>query len=200
MRFDLRTSFPLLTTKRVFWRGLMEELLWFVAGDTNANHLADKVPYAEPVVIASRDVSLRCRLIQFSFGGYAFSERSHLGRQRIARVSRLAGADVRPRESMIWLKTGGALGKVANVEVSIGRLILLLRLCLPVPGVARKATWDPSTASSGATLALHTPTCTPVRVRRRFEPTFVGGLIHTGSVLQTPPLCLLSTRLHRPGR
>merc|ERR1719183_2227938 len=42
MRFDLRTSFPLLTTKRVFWRGVFEELLWFVRGDTNAKHLSDK--------------------------------------------------------------------------------------------------------------------------------------------------------------
>jgi dihydrofolate reductase/thymidylate synthase len=42
MRFDLRTSFPLLTTKRVFFRGLLEELLWFIKGDTNANHLSDK--------------------------------------------------------------------------------------------------------------------------------------------------------------
>lgn len=42
MRFDLRKSFPLLTTKRVFWRGVMEELLWFVKGDTNANHLSDR--------------------------------------------------------------------------------------------------------------------------------------------------------------
>lgn len=42
MRFDLRTSFPLLTTKRVFWRGVFEELLWFVRGDTNAKHLSEK--------------------------------------------------------------------------------------------------------------------------------------------------------------
>jgi dihydrofolate reductase/thymidylate synthase len=42
MRFDLRTTFPLLTTKRVFWRGVMEELLWFIKGDTNAKHLSDK--------------------------------------------------------------------------------------------------------------------------------------------------------------
>lgn len=28
MRFSLRESFPLLTTKRVFWRGVAEELLW----------------------------------------------------------------------------------------------------------------------------------------------------------------------------
>eukprot|EP00929_Paragymnodinium_shiwhaense_P013438 TRINITY_DN121291_c0_g1_i1.p1 TRINITY_DN121291_c0_g1~~TRINITY_DN121291_c0_g1_i1.p1 ORF type:complete len:517 (+),score=120.79 TRINITY_DN121291_c0_g1_i1:52-1602(+) len=41
-RYDLRKSFPLLTTKRVFWRGVVEELLWFVRGDTNAKHLSEK--------------------------------------------------------------------------------------------------------------------------------------------------------------
>lgn len=42
MRFDLRESFPLLTTKRVFWRGVVEELLWFIKGSTNANELSEK--------------------------------------------------------------------------------------------------------------------------------------------------------------
>merc|ERR1712083_1158792 len=42
MRFSLQKTFPLLTTKRVFWRGVMEELLWFVKGDTNAKNLSDK--------------------------------------------------------------------------------------------------------------------------------------------------------------
>lgn len=42
MRYDLEESFPLLTTKDVFWRGVAEELLWFVKGDTNAKHLSDK--------------------------------------------------------------------------------------------------------------------------------------------------------------
>jgi len=42
MRFDLRKSFPLLTTKRTFWRGVVEELLWFVKGDTNGKHLSEK--------------------------------------------------------------------------------------------------------------------------------------------------------------
>lgn len=42
MRFDLRHDFPLLTTKRVFWRGVAEELLWFISGCTDANKLADK--------------------------------------------------------------------------------------------------------------------------------------------------------------
>jgi thymidylate synthase len=34
--------FPLLTTKRVFWRGVVEELLWFIKGSTNAKELSDK--------------------------------------------------------------------------------------------------------------------------------------------------------------
>jgi hypothetical protein len=42
MRFDLRESFPLLTTKRTFWRGVAEELLWIISGSTNAKLLADK--------------------------------------------------------------------------------------------------------------------------------------------------------------
>jgi dihydrofolate reductase/thymidylate synthase len=43
MRFSLRNGrFPLLTTKRTFFRGVLEELLWFIAGDTNAGHLRDK--------------------------------------------------------------------------------------------------------------------------------------------------------------
>jgi dihydrofolate reductase/thymidylate synthase len=43
MRFSLRdNTFPLITTKKVFWRGVAEELLWFVKGCTNANELKEK--------------------------------------------------------------------------------------------------------------------------------------------------------------
>jgi dihydrofolate reductase / thymidylate synthase len=43
MRFNLQNnSFPLLTTKKVFWRGVVEELLWFIKGSTNANELTEK--------------------------------------------------------------------------------------------------------------------------------------------------------------
>lgn len=42
MRFSLTDSFPLLTTKRVFWRGVMEELLWFIKGCTDGNVLSEK--------------------------------------------------------------------------------------------------------------------------------------------------------------
>lgn len=43
MRFSLRDDIiPLLTTKRVFWRGVVEELLWFIRGSTNAKELQEK--------------------------------------------------------------------------------------------------------------------------------------------------------------
>jgi len=43
MRYSLREGqFPLLTTKRVFWRGVAEELLWFLSGDTSAKTLQAK--------------------------------------------------------------------------------------------------------------------------------------------------------------
>lgn len=40
--FDLKKGFPLMTTKRVFWRGVVEELLWFLRGSTNVKELQDK--------------------------------------------------------------------------------------------------------------------------------------------------------------
>lgn len=43
LRFNLRDgSFPLLTTKRVFWRGVVEELLWIIGGKTDAKILDEK--------------------------------------------------------------------------------------------------------------------------------------------------------------
>jgi len=42
-RYSLRNNtLPLLTTKRVFWKGVVEELLWFVKGSTNAKELSKK--------------------------------------------------------------------------------------------------------------------------------------------------------------
>lgn len=42
MRYSLKESLPLLTTKRVFWRAVVEELLWFIRGSTNALELKEK--------------------------------------------------------------------------------------------------------------------------------------------------------------
>ena len=41
MRFDLSKGFPLVTTKKVFIRGVIIELLWFLTGKTNIKFLLD---------------------------------------------------------------------------------------------------------------------------------------------------------------
>ena len=41
MRFDLAQGFPLLTTKRIFFRGAVHELLWFLSGSTNIAYLKE---------------------------------------------------------------------------------------------------------------------------------------------------------------
>ena len=42
MRFDLRKGFPLLTSKRVGWKTVLRELLWFISGSTNNKILQSK--------------------------------------------------------------------------------------------------------------------------------------------------------------
>lgn len=42
IRYDLAEGFPLITSKRTFLRGVLEELLWFLRGSTNARELAEK--------------------------------------------------------------------------------------------------------------------------------------------------------------
>ncbi len=42
LKFNLRTSFPLRTTKKVFWKGVVEELLWFISGSTDVSVLNQK--------------------------------------------------------------------------------------------------------------------------------------------------------------
>ncbi|MDO5090527.1 MAG: thymidylate synthase [Cardiobacteriaceae bacterium] len=41
LRFDLAEGFPLLTTKRVHFKSVVHELLWFLRGDTNVGYLRD---------------------------------------------------------------------------------------------------------------------------------------------------------------
>ena len=41
MRFDLNEGFPLLTTKKVHFKSVVYELLWFLKGDTNIKYLQD---------------------------------------------------------------------------------------------------------------------------------------------------------------
>ncbi|OGD66445.1 thymidylate synthase [Candidatus Berkelbacteria bacterium RIFCSPHIGHO2_12_FULL_36_9] len=41
IRFDLSKSFPLLTTKKVYWNGVLQELYWFLSGQSNIKYLVD---------------------------------------------------------------------------------------------------------------------------------------------------------------
>ena len=41
MRFDLSEGFPLLTTKKVYWNGVLHELHWFLSGQSNIKYLVD---------------------------------------------------------------------------------------------------------------------------------------------------------------
>ena len=41
MRFDLNEGFPLMTTKKMFTKGIIHELLWFLKGDTNIRYLVE---------------------------------------------------------------------------------------------------------------------------------------------------------------
>lgn len=41
IRFDLSEEFPLLTTKKVYWKGVLHELYWFLSGQTNIKYLID---------------------------------------------------------------------------------------------------------------------------------------------------------------
>ena len=42
LTFDLNNGFPLLTTKKMFFRGIFEELMFFIRGNTNTKILEDK--------------------------------------------------------------------------------------------------------------------------------------------------------------
>lgn len=41
IRFDLSKGFPLLTTKKVYWNGVLHELYWFLSGQSNIKYLVD---------------------------------------------------------------------------------------------------------------------------------------------------------------
>jgi len=41
IRFDLSKGFPMLTTKKVYWKGVLHELYWFLSGQSNIKYLVN---------------------------------------------------------------------------------------------------------------------------------------------------------------
>lgn len=41
-RYDLSEGFPAMTTKKLYWHGVVTELLWFIGGETNVGRLQDR--------------------------------------------------------------------------------------------------------------------------------------------------------------
>jgi len=63
IRFDLNDGFPAVTTKKLFLRGIMHELLWFLQGDSNIEylvkndvHIWDEWPYRAYLKLMGKDV------------------------------------------------------------------------------------------------------------------------------------------------
>jgi thymidylate synthase len=41
IRHDMKQGFPLLTTKKMYWKGIVTELIWFLRGDTSIEYLLE---------------------------------------------------------------------------------------------------------------------------------------------------------------
>lgn len=67
-RYDLSEGFPLLTTKKVYWNGVLQELYWFMSGQTNIKYLVDNnvhiwddYPYKSYKLQVNPSATLRAR-------------------------------------------------------------------------------------------------------------------------------------------
>lgn len=59
MRFNLGHGFPLITTKRIHWKAVVDELLWFISGSTNTKELAARGTHIWDVN-GSKDFLTKC--------------------------------------------------------------------------------------------------------------------------------------------
>ena len=93
MRFNLSEGFPLLTTKRVFLKGVIHELLWFLKGDTNIKYLVDngvhiwdsdafryynELCVKHGVLPVDKDTFLTALGVESPIEGYRFGDLNHV--------------------------------------------------------------------------------------------------------------------------
>ncbi|MBI2020802.1 thymidylate synthase [Candidatus Daviesbacteria bacterium] len=122
IRFDLKKGFPLLTTKKVFLRGIIHELLWFLKGDSNIKYLIDQDVHIWDEWAYKRfkeAQNLKFKISNLKLKGYFKTIKTQ--EQFIAKIKELPAHDKFVRE---W----GDLGNVYGVQwrkwkTSDGRVI-----------------------------------------------------------------------------
>lgn len=67
MDFDISKDFPLLTTKKMYWKGIVHELLWFIKGDTDSKNL-ERVGVNIWTENSSREYLDGCKLYNYEEG------------------------------------------------------------------------------------------------------------------------------------
>ena len=140
MRFDLSEGFPLLTTKRMWWKGIVEELLWMLSGSTS-NH----------------DLQARGVTIWDSWGTA----------EQCARFGREEG-DLGPVYGHVWRRFGGAYTPGQSDLVTnkgVDQIANILDLLINNPNSRRiiLSGWDPREVTQVALPPCHTLTQFVVR-------------------------------------
>lgn len=113
LRYDLSKGFPATTTKKLFFRGVIEELLWFLRGETNIKSLVDKNvhiwdAWAKPDGELGPVYGAQWR----NWGGY---EKEGFGIDQIAKLIETIKTDPWNRRMILSAWNVGQLGNMALV-------------------------------------------------------------------------------------